>query len=136
MNNVKQKLTNHSLGLIGALIVQYVLGMLTNLFVAFPDSNSPIAHWEFARGQWLIMSHIIVGTLIVIGTVALYVRAVKLKDKTWKIAGGITLGSVILAWLSGEEFITSQTDVHSFSMALFFLIALLSLGWGVYRSRS
>jgi putative effector of murein hydrolase len=87
------------------------------------------------HGQWLIWAHLINGTLIVAGAIALYARAIKLKNKTWKIVGGVTAGSVILAWVCGEEFISKQNDLYSFAMSLFFIIALTSLGAGLYKTK-
>jgi hypothetical protein len=129
------RIDRHAMGMIGVLILQYILGIAVNLYVQFPEGASAAQNWDFMRGQWLVWAHLILGTLIVLGTISLYVRAIKLKDKTWKIAGGIAMGSVILAWISGEEFVSGQVDIYSFIMSLLFIIALVSLGWGVYQSK-
>ncbi|HSW77235.1 MAG TPA: hypothetical protein VLG36_00365 [Candidatus Chromulinivoraceae bacterium] len=88
------------------------------------------------HGQWLIWAHLIVGTLIVLGTVSLYVRAIKLKSKPWKIAAGIATGAVVLAWYCGEEFISRQLDIYSYAMSLLFIIAFVSLGSGIYKNNT
>lgn len=120
--------------MVSLLVVQYVLGMAVNLYVHFPEGGSAAQNWEFMRGQWLIWAHLVVGTLLVLGTIALYVRAMQLKDKTWKIAGGIGAAANILAWISGEEIISRQQDIYSFAMSFFFIVAIVALGWGLYRT--
>lgn len=129
-------LRNHSISMIGLLVVQYLLGTYAGFFVEFPEDATVSEAWKFAMGNWIVMLHIVVGTLVVVGLVGLYVRAVMLKDRTWQIAGAIAAGSSVLSWLCGEEFIAKQSDMYSFAMAVFFMIALLALGWGVYKSRS
>lgn len=128
-------LSRHGIGLMGGLVVQYILGMLTNLYVSFPENGTVNQNWEFTRGQWLVLAHILIGLLLIFGTASLYVRAIRAKDRTWKIAGGIAAGSVILAFVSGEEFVSNQSDVYSFAMSLFFILALGSIAWGVYKTK-
>ena len=118
------------------LVAQYLLGMLTNLYVTFPKTNSVGQRWEFARSQVLVMAHIVLGTLIFLGAIALIIRAYKSRERIWKISAGIGLVSITLAWISGEEFISSQAAGYSLSMSLFFLVALAAYGWGLYRSRA
>ena len=135
MNKTAKPLKSHVIGMIILLIIQYILGMLTNLYVQFPEGGTVGQNWEFMHGQWLVWAHLITGTLIVIGTISLYVRAVKLKNKIWKIAGGIAAGSAILAWVCGEEFVSRQQDIYSLAMSIFFIVALVALGGGLYYAK-
>lgn len=121
--------------IIGFLLVQYLLGILSNLYVQFPDNNTDWQHWHFAKGQLLIVAHIVVGMLLLIGMIVLYIRAFRSKDKIWKIASGIGLGSVLLAIMSGSEFISTQSAIYSFVMSVLFVIALGSIAWGLYKTR-
>jgi hypothetical protein len=130
------KLRGHALGMLGILVVEYGLGMLSNLYVNFPEGSTDWQHWHYAESQVLLISHIAVGMVLLLGVIALWVRAMMLRDKTWKIAGGLGLGSVVLAIVSGSQFVSTQEDGFSLAMSLFFLAALASLGWGVYKSKS
>jgi multisubunit Na+/H+ antiporter MnhC subunit len=129
------KLRGHALGLMGLLVVQYVLGMLSNMYVSFPENNTDWQQWHYAEGQLLIVAHIVVGMALLLGMIVLWVRAMKLRDKAWKIAGGLGTGSVVLAIVSGSEFISNQKDGYSFAMSLFFITAVASLGWGIYKTK-
>jgi len=125
-------LKSQAIGLVVGLVVQYILGMTTNLFVKFPDSGNPGQYWEFAWRQVPTALHILVGFSLLIGAVALFVRATIYKDKNWRVSSGIALGAILLAIVAGSQFIPSQNDLYSLAMSLFFLAALLSLGWGLY----
>jgi hypothetical protein len=133
MNNSKLRI--HAFFLIGFLVGEYLLGMLTNLFVMLPEAQTGSQQWEFARTQPLVMAHIILGLLLLIGSIILYIRAIRAKSQTWKIASGIGLGSILLAIVAGSEFITSQQDYYSLVMSLLFIVAVAAYGWGIYITK-
>lgn len=119
----------------GALVVQYALGMYVNLFVTFPDNATQTQSWEFARSQPALLAHIILAALILIGAIVLCIRSARYRSKSWIWASLIGLLAVLAAGASGAQFIPTQTDLYSYSMSLAFLIAFLSYGWGLYVSR-
>ncbi|MDE2213430.1 MAG: hypothetical protein KGJ34_02790 [Patescibacteria group bacterium] len=121
-----------SMVLIGALIVQYALGMWVNLYVSFPQSATEGQLWEFAWSQVPLASHIILAFLILIGAIVLCVRSFYYRLRVWKISSTIGLIAILLAGGSGATFIPSQTALYSYSMSLWFLVALFSFGWGLY----
>ena len=130
-----RSLRRHSIGMLALLIVESLLGMMINIYVQFPAGASAGQNWEFAQGQWLIWVHIVVGSLLVLGMIALYMRAAKLKARTWKISGGIASLSVIVAFVCGEGFVSNPQDILSFVMSLFFTVAVLSIFWGIYKTK-
>jgi heme A synthase len=121
--------------LMGLLALQYILGMITNLYVEFPAGKSNSQEWHFASSQFVVMSHIILGMLLLVASVALWVKAYKSDDKNWKIASGITFGSVVLAAVSGSEFVSLQQEIYSFAMSAFFVLAVGALAWGLYAGK-
>ena len=134
LENKELSLRKHSFGMIVALAVQYLLGIVTNLFVTFPDSSNDKELWEFARTQIPLVLHIVVGFLLLFGSMALFIRSNKYKYRTWQISSGINLIAVLAAFIMGVKFIPSQSDTYSFLMAVGFIVAVLSLGWGIYSS--
>ena len=90
--------------------------------------------WEFTQTQMPVVLHIIVGFLLLFGTLALLIRAIRFKERIWVISSAISLVAVLTAVVTGSFFITLQADVYSFIMALAFIVALLSYGWGLYKS--
>jgi hypothetical protein len=128
----------HGMTLILGLIVQYIVGMFSNLFVQFPDATSTIPGkmWEFAWSQASEASHIILGILLFFGTLVLLIRALVYKNRTWTIAAGIGLAGILVAVYGGVSFIPTQIDSYSLIMSVAFIISLLALLWGYYASRS
>lgn len=128
-------LRGHAIGMVALLVIQYLLGIAAALFVHFPESGNDVVFWEFARTQTLVVLHILVAALILIGTIALWVRAIIYKNKLWQIVAGLSLMAVIVAVLGGAKFIPSQSDSYSFIMAVGFIAAFISYGWGIYSSK-
>lgn len=114
--------------------VQYVLGMATNLYAAFPTSGDARVMWEYAKTQPLVMAHIIIGTLLLVGAIALCVQGYKSKNRTWQISSFLGLIAIGFSWLSGERFVSTQQDVFSLSMAVGFIAAILAYAWGIYSA--
>lgn len=121
--------------ILGILILQYLLGMAANLFVQFPDTTSEKIQWKFAEGQWTVVTHMVLGFLLLIGSIVLLFRAIRRKDKNWIISGSIGLFAILVAVGAGAQFIPTQQDVYSYIMATAFLLAVLAYGWGIYKAK-
>ncbi len=128
------KLKQQAFGMIAGLVLQYLLGMYTNMFVEFPEGGNVGQNWEFAKSNPVLFLHILLGTLLIVGSLTLLVRSYLSKNKNWKIATGFGFGGIIIAWVAGEEFIGAQNDQYSLVMSVAFLVALLSYCWGIYKS--
>ena len=121
-------------GVNAALVVQFLLGMYINMYVEFPKSG-PAAAWAFARGSLVVMTHIILGTLLLLGGIGLLVRAIRAKNRHWTIVASIAVFGLLMSWSGGERFITTQNDIASYFMAVGFLTTLLAFNWGLYSAR-
>ena len=129
------KLKGHAFGMVGLLGVEFLLGMSTTLFVTFPHNVHGNTLWKFAGTQGFLTSHIAVGFLLLLGTIALFARAIKVKNRPWIVASSVALVSVVGAIITGSIFVPSQIDVYSYLMAFFFVTALLSYIWGIYKDK-
>lgn len=127
--------TPHTLGLIGMLVLQFLLGMFAALFVQFPEHASEKQVWRFAGQQVSITIHMLLGLLILLGAIALVVRAIIMKDKNWIWTSVIGLLGVLVADITGILFISQQNDVYSYFMAVGFVVSLVAYFWGVYKGR-
>lgn len=121
--------------ILGILIFQYLLGMAANLFVQFPDTTNEKSLWEFAKGQWTVVTHIVLGFLLLIGALVMVFRAIRRKDKNWIISASVGLFAILVAVGAGAQFIPTQQDVYSFIMAAAFILAVVAYGWGIYKAR-
>jgi heme A synthase len=120
---------------VGLLVVQFILGMITNLFVQFPDTTQEVQQWEFARTQLPLMMHIALGLLLFVSGITFLVRAINARERIWIISSSTGLLGIVAAIISGTAFVPTQADRYSLLMALAFMLALLAYGWGLYASR-
>jgi heme A synthase len=120
---------------VGLLVVQFILGMITNLFVQFPDTTQEVQQWEFARMQLPLMMHIALGLLLFVSGITFLVRAINARERIWIISSSTGLLGIVAAIISGTAFVPTQADRYSLLMALAFMLALLAYGWGLYASR-
>ena len=119
----------------GFLIIEYLLGMVASLFVQFPNTANKKLLWEFAQGQWSIVLHILIAFGLVISGIAFLFRTIRRKNKYWIISASVGLASLLVATFAGMEFVSTQNDAASYTMATAFIVALVSYGWGIYRAK-
>ena len=118
--------------ILGLLAVQFTLGMINNLFVRFPDTTRPDLLWAYARSQLPVISHIVVGTLLLVGALILLIRASGMPHRRWLGSAVVGLIAIIIAIYGGVTFVTTQVDMYSLVMALGFIIAVLGYSWALY----
>ena len=121
--------------LLGFLIVQYILGIVVNLFVQFPDTKKEALLWEFAKSQMPLVLHMVLGGLLFIGACVFIIRAIRSKNKQWIISASVGLVAILVAIIAGAQFIPTQNDSLSFVMALSFIVALVAYAWGIYKAK-
>jgi hypothetical protein len=130
---MEQKLHKQGFGLIMGLAIQFLLGMYINLFVAYPENQDARQYWEFTKHSPVVMLHLLFGTLLLVGAVAFVVRSYKNNVPSYRLPSVLGLLSLLLAWATGDIFVTSQQDIFSYLMALGFLFGVLSYAWGISR---
>jgi hypothetical protein len=120
-----------------ALVLEFVLGMYTALFIEFPDSVANGNAWAWSMAQSpVILVHVLLGTVLVGASLLAFGLGLTLKSKaaiSTTLAGLILTG---LAYLSGGVFLSDiQADGYSFSMALGFMGAVVAYGMAYYLTR-
>jgi heme A synthase len=124
---------NYGVIMIVLLCVQYVLGMINNLYVQFPEAGTEAQMWEFAWKQFSLASHIILGIILLLASVYLLIRAMRFGTRSWFIPSLIGLFAILVAGFSGAMFIPAQENLYSLIMSIAFLMAMLSYVWGILR---
>jgi len=113
------------------LAVQFVLGMVTNLYFAFPDTNRPDLNWAAARSAVPTFAHIILGILLLADAIVFVVRTIRQHNRAWIFGSWAGLISIIIAIYGGVTFTTTQIDAYSLVMALGFIVTFVAYGWGL-----
>ena len=117
------------------LAIQFVLGMITNLFLPFPQTDQPGVLWDFARSQLPIFAHIIVGIGLLVSAIVFVIRAARQQNRGWLGSTVIGLIAILVALFGGVNYTTFQQDTYSLIMSLGFIGAVLAYGWGLYANR-
>lgn len=132
--------------MVGLLVLQFVVGMVLDLFIELPKVHpgttggyfSQVANgfsWALTSGGVALSLHVGIASVLVLGALATLGFAIAGRSKAWIIAASFGLLGVALAWLNGIEFINTGLDKHSLAMAMAFMIALISYGAGLYFAK-
>jgi hypothetical protein len=133
------------LGTLITLVVQFILGMATNLFVQIPThhpgANPPeyfggVAQsvtWAILHGPsiWLVI-HAMLGLLIVLSAFGLLVRTIPTGNRLAITTSVIGALAVLAAGFNGGSFLNYHQDFSSMLMATFFAIALTAYAVGLF----
>jgi NADH:ubiquinone oxidoreductase subunit 2 (subunit N) len=107
--------------LFGLLNLQFILGILANLYSAVPknDPNKVFRTFGF------IIFHAINGFILVVLAVVYLIWSIR-HNSVYKAQAIGGLASIALAAVFGELFVYTQQDIFSLFMALSFISALLA----------
>ncbi|MDE1865805.1 MAG: hypothetical protein KGH94_04185 [Candidatus Micrarchaeota archaeon] len=117
--------------IIAFLVLQFILGMSLNLFVAFPSipaGSTDQAYLNAIVTTPFLLEHFMVGVGLLLGSIWILASALKLRRKGLSAIAAVGFISILTAYVSGFEFLLSgfQNDALSFVMSLGFIVALVS----------
>jgi len=119
------------------LVIQYIFGMIVNLYVQFPNTLSNGNGWG-----WAMTHTFVVPVHVILGTTLLVVALVGLGMSIWKrripeiLVAVLGFAMIVFAWISGATFLASgQQNGVSLQMALGFIGAVIAYGVGCYIAR-
>lgn len=106
--------------------VQFILGMLTNLYVAIPSLPGGDATKWVSQHSTLTNVHILAGTLLLLFTIVVVIMTVMLKRANWTVLAIAGLLTTILSWAAGAAFLSDgQQNLMSMWMSVGFLLSIL-----------
>jgi hypothetical protein len=126
-----------SLGMAIALVVQYGLGMVVNLYVTVPARDhgggvlTAIGR-ALANGPAGLAVHAGLGLLLIAGAINLVVRAVRAGHRPMIWLSGISLLAIVGAALNGAAFVNAEGNGPSLGMALMTGAALLCMAISLF----
>lgn len=113
-----------------ALALEFVLGMVTNLFGVPPDEVAEHPEPLFAKIAFGM--HGLLGLIILIGALFTFYMTLKQDQGKWKIYGLAGLCSVLIAFGGGIGAVALKEnagEIASLVMSLGFLMSFVSYGW-------
>ncbi len=124
MHNINNKsITRAIFMMIAVLVLQFFLGMYVNLFVSFNVINS-LSMIVF-NIPMIIMIHMMVGFLILGLSIFIFMSSVMKHDNMLSVMAFISIILVIVAGISGIEFLFSENNIFSYSMSISFITLFL-----------
>jgi hypothetical protein len=133
------------LGLVGLCVVEYLLGMLLNLFVAIPHHHPGSAGSEYFGRAWqsllwgishggLLAAHLSLGILILLGSLTLAALAFRVPNSGLRSVTVLGVLAVVAAGFNGASFLSYGQNVSSMVMAAGLAVALLCFSWVIFRA--
>jgi hypothetical protein len=111
---------SQSVGLVFMLIIQFILGIIFNLYGSMPDNGKSFG--LFSNG-WLIV-HEIMGVLLLLAAIGLVAAAMGTRNGLAKATSWIGLIAIITAIGAGIGFTRSVGNGNSLGMSLAFAVSL------------
>lgn len=136
--------------ILGLLGLQFLLGMLANLFVTVPTAH-PGAHaseyfsgvaqdvvWALGNAVAALRLHVIVGLLLFLAALWLLVLAIAARRRGRIVVAAVGLFGIWAAGMNGASFMNYFEDFSSLLMALGFLVAAIAyvIGYGMRAESS
>jgi hypothetical protein len=126
-----------TLGMTIALLVQYGLGMVVNLYVTVPARDQGGGVFvaigrAFANGPAGLAIHAGLGLLLIVGAIQLVVRSVLARHRPLIWLSSLSLLAILGAALNGAAFVNSGNNGSSLGMAMLTGIAMLCMTIGLY----
>jgi hypothetical protein len=114
------RLRASSLGAVVMLIIQFILGMIYNLYGTMPTAKKSIGMFSSP----VIALHVILAFLLIIAAVAQLIRAAGTRHglAIWMSAAGLV--AILAAFFAGMGFTSNGAAGASLGMALAFALAL------------
>jgi hypothetical protein len=129
------------------LAIQFLIGMVINLFATLPAShpgtNAPEyfsgvavgVAWALGHGNWWLRLHAIDGLLLFLDSLVLIWFAIVVRQRAWITATIVGWFGIVSAGFNGASFMNYGHDFSSLFMSIGFLIALIAYAAGVYITR-
>jgi len=141
-----QRLRRQANGLIIGFGLQFVFGMVLNLFVELPSKHSGTSGaymtklwdsliWTLTLGGgWTLFFHVVIALALLLGSLSLFVAALRARSKLWGWVSGFAALFTLTALLDGLDFASSGNDKMSLAMAFGWLLAVGLLVFGSVKT--
>ena len=116
------------------LLIQYVLGMYTNIYVTVPSADKGGGLGKaISNGPAALSVHAVLALLLILSAIGLLVQAIMARYWTVLAAAAVGLITIIGAAFSGANFTNNGgQDSASMTMAVLAGVAMLSYGTALY----
>lgn len=129
------------------LAIQFLIGMIVNLFIqvpgVHPGAEAPEyfsgvvqgVAWALIHSELGLLLHVAVGLLLGIAAFTLLGLAIASRQRAWIVTSIIGWVGVVGAGFNGASFLNYGHDFSSLLMSIGFLLAVVSYAIGFYITR-
>lgn len=141
---MSREIRNGYLGALIALVLQFLLGMATNLFVSIPlhhpGANPPeyfsgsvqSVIWAILHGPLWLVLHAVLGLILLAFGLRLLVPAIRSRHRPTTVTAIIGSIAILGAGFNGASYLNYHQDFSSMIMAGFFAIAVTAYVIGLW----
>jgi hypothetical protein len=102
-----------------ALVAQFSLGMIVNLYVPVPASDAHAGFiQEIKTAPFAITLHVLLGIVLIVAATVVLIRAGKVRDRPMVTLGVTGLTAILGAFAAGEMFVKNGESAASLWMAI------------------
>lgn len=133
-----------TLVVLALLVIQFIVGMLINFYTKLPDTHpgtqgsyAPSIPWALGGGGGVTLAiHVGIAILLLLGSLALFVRAIMSRRKAVIVGMSIGLFFILAAFSNGLTFLNrGGNDTESLGMSLAFIFSLVTYAVTFYLTR-
>ena len=125
------------------LAVQFLIGVVVNLYVQVPDhpgTNAPDyfggvvqgVAWALAHGAWSLQLHAVIGILLFLASLLLIGYAIAARRRAWIVIAVIGWSGITGAGFNGASFLNYGENFSSLLMSVGFFLAMTSYVIGLF----
>jgi hypothetical protein len=116
--------------MIALTAVLNLVGMYAGLFFEAEGADG----WAVAMDSHSVLTHIVLGTLLLVGAVVFLGMGIRSKKDSWIWTSAVGLVAVLAAAMFGANFLSLQNDADTLWMGISATLALLAYAFGLLMS--
>lgn len=116
--------------MIALTAVLNLVGMYAGLFFEAEGADG----WAVAMDSHSVLTHIVLGTLLLVGSVVFLGMGIRSKKGSWIWTSAVGLVAVLAAAMFGANFLSLQNDSDTLWMGISATLALLAYAFGLLLS--
>jgi peptidoglycan/LPS O-acetylase OafA/YrhL len=117
------------------VIALVVVVVLAGFNVSIPVGKSAASNWTFALTHPTILLHVIVATGVLVVAAIAAIMSLRSRDRSWIVLSVAGLGFVVLAFVAGDDYVTSLQKSALDYMSIGWAGAIIAYGTGWYLGR-
>lgn len=131
-----------ALSMVVALVAQFVVGIVANLYVKIPatipgkNARKPDVSWALGHGPADLRIHVVLAFLLVAAALVMAGLGVATRRAVWIITTITGAVMILVATGAGLGFLSDGSNASSLRMALGFIGAFLSYAVGFYLTKT